>query len=178
VAAIIGEHAPDCAIDSVQVLGGDLRGSSSRIVAALNWAINEKYDIINCSFGTASPEYIGRYKEIVDLAFCRNVWFISACNNFDFRTLEYPGSFPTVLSTDYAAMDDPLSIKRRRGHLVEFVARGAQITVAWKNGTQRKVHGSSFAAPHLAAVAARIRELHDEWNACEVKTALYQLAEG
>ena len=50
------------------------------------------------------------------------------------------------------------------------------VRVPWKGGGYKTVSGSSYAAPHLAALAARIRELRPAWNACEVKTALYRLA--
>jgi hypothetical protein len=38
------------------------------------------------------------------------------------------------------------------------------------------ISGSSFAAPHISALVARIRQVRPDWNACQVKTALYELA--
>ena len=81
-----------------------------------------------------------------------------------------------MLSTDFGALD-ALALKRRPGHLVEFIARGATVRVAWKNASYRTISGSSFAAPHLAALAARMRQLRPEWNAIQAKAALYEIAE-
>src|SRR5438067_7882551 len=97
VVAILGEFAPEAQLSSLRVLGGDMRAASSRVVEALNWAVDQGFDIVNCSFGTPNPQYLGEYKRVVDRAFCRNTLIVAACNNFDFRTPEYPGCFPSVL---------------------------------------------------------------------------------
>jgi subtilisin family serine protease len=174
VGAILHEFAPGATIESLRVLGGDLHSTSQIVLAGLHWAIDSNYDIINCSFGTSSDQYLPRYKTAVDQAFCRNTLLVSACNNYDFKKLEYPGSFPTVISTDFGKLNG-LDLLRRVGHLIEFVARGEEIRVAWNGGSYRKGSGSSYAAPHLAAIVARVRQLHPSWNACEMKAALYQL---
>jgi subtilisin family serine protease len=175
VASIVRRHAPGATIDSVKVIGRPV-GSSHFVVAALHWGIDQGYDVINCSFTTQEAAHGLRYKAAVDRAFCRGVQIVSACNNKEYWRVEYPGSFPTVLSTDYAAMAG-LSLRRRRGQLVEFVAPGTNVRVAWQEGGYRTISGSSFAAPHVTAIVARLKELYPGWNACEVKSALYALAE-
>jgi subtilisin len=176
VAGILHEFAPGATIESLRVLGNDLRCSSQMVLAGLRWAIKQGYDVLNCSFGTSNARFVAEYKLVVDQAFCRNVMMVSACNNYDFQALEYPGSFPTVISTDYGKLPG-LDVGRRCGELVEFVARGEEIRVAWKGGGYSEGTGSSYAAPHLAAIIARLRQLQPNWNACEMKAALYQLAQ-
>jgi len=175
VAALIHQFAPAAGLDSLRVLGANNRGSSKAVVAGMRWGIEQEYDIVNCSFGTGRREHIPAYKRVVDLAFCRNVWLVSACNNQNFRTEEYPAFFPAVISVNYGALPG-LVLERRRGCLVEFVARGVQVRVAWKGGGYRTITGSSFAAPHVSALAARIRQLRPGWNVCQAKAALYRLA--
>jgi subtilisin family serine protease len=174
VAAIVRQFVPAAQVDSVKVLGRTV-GSSHFVVAALHWGIDQGYDVINCSFTTQEAQQLGRYKAAVDRAFCRNVQVVSACNNQEYWRVEYPGSFPTVISTSYADLPG-LTVRRRPGELVEFVARGENVRVAWKGGQHRMISGSSFAAPHLSALVARIREVRPDWNACQVKSALYELA--
>jgi subtilisin family serine protease len=159
----------------VKVIGRPV-GSSHFVVAALHWGIDQGYDVINCSFTTQEAQHCLRYKAAVDRAFCRGVQIVSACNNKEYWRVEYPGSFPTVLSTDYAMLPG-LCLRRRCGQLVEFVAPGQNVRVAWQAGGRRTISGSSFAAPHVTAIVARLKELHPGWNACEVKAALYALAE-
>ncbi len=175
VCSILHRNAPGIELHSLRVLDENIRGSSEFVIAGFKWAIEEGFHVVNCSFGTGRRDYIDRYKRMVDKAFCRNVWLVSACNNQDFKTEEYPAFFPTVLST--AAGDlEGMRIIRTDGELVEFVARGINVRVAWTNKGYKTITGSSFAAPHLAALAARIRELRPEWNACQAKAALYELA--
>jgi subtilisin len=175
VASIIRRYAPDATIDSVKVIGRPL-GWSHFILAAIHWGIDRSYDIINCSFTTQSHDFLAEYKAAVDRAFCQNVQIVSACNNKEYWRVEYPGSFPTVISTDYADLKG-LTLRRRPGQLVEFLAPGHDIRVAWKNRQYRLLSGSSFAAPHLTAIVARLRQLHPQSNACQLKTILYALAD-
>ena len=174
---ILHQYAPEAELHSVRVLGPSLRGASELLLAALRWGVRQGYDIINCSFGTSCQDFLGDYKRLVDSAFCRNVWLVAASSAADFRgEEEYPAHFPTVLATDFARLEG-LALRRRRGRLVEFVAAGEGLRVPWRGGGYRTVSGSSFAAPHLAALAARLRQVCPTWNACEAKAALYALAE-
>jgi subtilisin len=175
VAGIVRAHAPAATLHSLRVLGGDLRASSDAILTGLAWAVEQAYDVVNCSFGTTSSVYLGDYKWIVDRAFCRNVILVSACSNADFRQTWYPASFPSVLSTDFGRVEG-LRLKRRTGQLVEFVARGEGVEVAWKGGGYRTNTGSSFAAPHLACLAVKLRQLRPDWNVCQMKAYLYGIA--
>jgi len=173
-ASLLCQFAPGATVDSVKVMG-HANGWSNDALAGLHWGIDRGYDVINCSFSTPDQEFLGDYKAAVDRAFCRNVLLVAACNNGAYWREGYPGSFPTVFSTDFGAME-ALGIRHRRGELVEFIARGQQVRVAWKGNSYRVMTGSSLAAPHLAALVCRIRERRPLWNACEIKAALYQLA--
>ncbi len=176
VAGIIAQYAPDASVDSVRALGGDLRCTSDQILAALNRGFEKQYDVINCSFGSANQEFLPDYYRAVNSSFCRNSILVAASNNMDYLQIEYPGSFPSVLSTDFGLLEK-LRLQRRAGKLVEFVACGEDLRCAWKGGEYRVNTGSSFAAPHIAALAARIRQMRPQWNACQVKTFLYLMAE-
>ncbi len=179
VASIIATYAPAADIHSLQLLDGRNRTTQERVVRALEWAVEQRYDVVNCSFGVSDQrvevQYRNSFKAVVDEAFCRGCILVAACNNHDFKLPEYPGAFPTVIASDWAGFDG-LSFARREGNLVEFVARGRDVRVAWKGGSFRHDSGSSYAAPHTAALIARIRELRPHWNAAQVMSCLYELA--
>lgn len=182
VAALLVQHAPGIELTSLRMLDAERLGSSERVLAGLRWAIEQKFDVVNCSFGTFGPattKFLASYKRVVDVAFCQNVLLVGACSNSDHKLTSLPASFPTVLATDAGRIpDSPVPIvKRRTGQLIEFVARGVDVSVSWKDGSSRLVTGSSFAAPHLAALVARLRQLRPRWNACEMKAALYRRSE-
>lgn len=182
VAGIIFKNAPGVHIESLRVLDADRGSSTDRCLHALRWAIEQKYDVVNCSFGSKGTRYVGLYKRVVDLAFCANVLLIGACSNEEHQPTSYPACFPAVVSADRVDLPSAKppalpALRRRPAQLVEFALRGIDVSAPWKGGGQRKVSGSSFAAPHLAALVARIRQLRPDWNACQVKALLYELAE-
>lgn len=174
VAGIIHQFAPDAQIDSVRVLNKRLSASSNEIVAAIKWGIKSGYDIINCSFGASGNKFLEAYKGLVDDAFKANVKLVAACNNLDFRKPEYPGAFPSVISTNFGPMKD-LAITRKSGEIVEFVARGEDVRMPWKGGIYKTATGSSYAAPHLSALVAKILQSEPDLNAMQIKTLLYSL---
>jgi subtilisin family serine protease len=55
---------------------------------------------------------------------------------------------------------------------VEFGAYGLDVDVAWKDGGRITATGNSFAAPHIAGFAARIRAAHPTATPFEIKTIL------
>ena len=175
VADIIHQFAPDAQIDSIRVLNKRLSASSNEIVTAIKWGIKQRYDIINCSFGAAGNKFLEAYKGLIDEAFKANVKLVAACNNLDFRKPEYPGAFPSVISTNYGDFDG-LALGRTKGEIVEFVARGEDVRMAWKGGIYKTATGSSYAAPHVAALVARILQSAPDLNTMQIKTLLYSMS--
>ena len=163
-------------MDSLRVLDDGALARSDHIVAAIEHGIDAGYDVINCSFTTARTDLVAEYKRVVDRAFCRGVLIVSAGSNDSFSRPEYPSAFPSVIATRAARLAG-LSIRRRPGSLVEFLANGEDVSVAWRGGGRRIASGTSMAAPHVAALVTRLRELRPDWNACEVTSALYRIAE-
>ncbi len=175
VTTIVRRFAPAASVDSVQIFGLG-SSSSANALTALRWAIDQGYAVINCSFGTPDRRALAEFKELVDLAFCRSVVIVAASNNDDFRLPEMPSAFPSVVSTGWGEFSG-MAFSRRAGELVEFTAAGQRLRVAWKGGGYRDgMCGSSFAAPHMSALCARIKQLRPSWNAVEVKACLYNLA--
>ena len=60
---------------------------------------------------------------------------------------------------------------------VEFGAFGLNVDVAWRHGARMTVTGNSFAAPHIAGYAARIRAAHPGITPFEVKSILAATAD-
>jgi subtilisin family serine protease len=173
VCALLRAFAPQADITSLRVLGADLRAHSARVIHALEWGVAQGFQVINCSFGTSAVQHLPDYKRAVDAAFVQNAWVVAAVNGQGGLD-EFPGTFPTVFGTRATALDDPLALQRIPGQVVEFAARGHDLRVAWRGGGQRHVSGSSLAAPHLAALLARLRQLGPDLNTCEARCLLYQ----
>jgi subtilisin len=143
--------------------------------AVLAWAAAQGYDVINTSVGTMYLGLVQKFKDRLDEVYVAGAVLVSACSNLDADIIEYPAHFPSVISVAHADLP-PLALERRARRMVEFRAAGVNVPAAWRAGATSTVTGSSFAAPHVTALVARLRERHPSWNATQVKAALYELA--
>jgi subtilisin len=176
IAGIIHQMAPEAQIGSFRVLGDQLRSRTVLVREGVRQALDAGYHILNCSFGCGREDHVLQYKEWIDEAYLKGRHVVAACNNFDFTRREWPGHFPTVLTVNFAPVDEPHVFYYRPGHLVEFAARGQDVVVPWLGGSLKKVTGSSFAAPHLAGLLARLLSVCPDLPPLQAKALLHQLA--
>ena len=176
VAGIIHQLAPETTIGSFRVLSQHLRSRTWIIREAARLALERGYHILNCSVGCGRDDHVLFYKDWIDEAYIRGRHIVAACNNQDFTKREWPGHFPTVITVNFTGCDSPEQLHYRRGHLVEFAARGQDIEVAWLGGAHKQVTGSSFAAPHVAGLLARLLSGLPELSPLQAKALLQNIA--
>jgi subtilisin family serine protease len=177
IAGIIRPLAPAARLGSFRVLNERLGGKTATIREGVRQAIDRGYNILNCSFGCRGDvKFIMHYKEWIDEAYLKGIHIVSACNNFDFNVPEWPGYFPSVITVNMGRVEGA-SFYYQRGHLVEFVAAGHGVEVPWLGGTYKNVTGSSYAAPHMAAMLARLLSVYPELPPLEAKALLHRLAD-
>ncbi len=177
IASILKRTAPEITLGSFRVLGGRLRSRTPIISAGVSEAAALGYQILNCSFGCrGDPRFVMPYKEIVDLCYLRNIHLVAGCNNNDYTRVEWPGHFPTVITVNMARACDAGAFYYRPGRLVEFAASGEDVSVSWMDGTRKQVTGSSYAAPVVAGMAARILSVHPGLSTLALKETLRRIA--
>lgn len=176
IAGIIRELAPEARIGSFRVLGENLRSRTMLICEGARLAMERGYHILNCSFGCSREDQVLVYKNWIDEAYLQGCHIVAACNNVDFTKREWPGHFPSVVSVNFASCEQPDALFWEPGHLVEFAARGRDIEVAWAGDGIKKVTGSSFAAPHVAGLLARLISRCPDITPLHAKTLLQKLA--
>ncbi|PTY01403.1 alkaline serine protease [Verrucomicrobia bacterium LW23] len=177
IAGLIRELAPEATLGSIRVLGERLYSRSAIIQEGARQAMERGYHILNCSFGCGIEDHVLLYKSWVDEAYLRDVHIVAACNNMDFETQEWPGFFPSVLTVNAVATDDPAAFYFRRRHMVEFAAQGIEVDVPWAGASTKKVTGSSYAAPRITALLARLLSCFPELSSQEAKALLHRLAQ-
>jgi subtilisin family serine protease len=179
IAGIIRRVAPEAEIGSFRVLGEQLRSRTLIIREGVRLALERGYHILNCSFGCGREDHVLHYKDWIDEAYLRGRHIVAACNNQDFMKREWPGHFPTVITVNFSearnAPHDELFY--RPGNLVEFIAPGQDIVVAWLAGAIKKVTGSSFATPYVAGLLARLISSCPSLSPLHTKTLLQKLAD-
>jgi subtilisin family serine protease len=177
VAGIIHKFAPAAQIGSYRVLDSSNGSRSAIVCEAVRLALDAGYHIINCSFGCGVLDQVLAYKAWVDEAYLRGVHVVAACNNVDFLRPEWPGFFATVLTVNMARSTDEFRFWYKGGSLVEFAARGVNVEVPWKGGRTKVVTGSSYAAPRLSSMLARVLSCRPDLNPLQAKALFRAIAD-
>jgi subtilisin family serine protease len=174
-AGIVVRIAPDAELYSIKVLGAGGIGDGHAFLAALEYAINKRYRVINLSLGTTKPQFFSPLHDLLDRAYQAGCVVVAAANN-----LPQP-SFPSVFSSSLISVSkstasDPMDFGFNFGEVIELTAPGVNVRTTWPNGGHRNLTGNSFACPHIAGVIARLLERHPEFTPFQVKAALHAIA--
>lgn len=169
-AGIVHGIAPAAALVSIRVLGADNRAGGHAFAAALEWAIEQRFGVVNLSLSSRSEAMAERFHELADAAYFANTLLVSAANNV--IGASYPSLFAAVLSVAAHDVGDPDVWFYNPSPPVEFGAHGLDVEVAWRGGTRIRATGNSFAAPHMAGRAALLRARNPDASPFEVKAML------
>jgi hypothetical protein len=175
VADIILTVAPRVTLFSADVFGP--RGSCEVevVIRALRWAADVwGCKVVNLSLGVAearlqqAPRRLQLQRAIEDCYF-KDVLLFAAAHNDHPLTRSYPAAFaPPLLSVDKHVFADPLQFAYQLREQVEFLAHGRGYL-----GPFAGEPATSWAAPHLAGIAARVLSLRPGLKPFEMKTVLY-----
>jgi subtilisin family serine protease len=178
VAWSVLQTAPEAKIGSFRVLDGRNLSKSHAVCRAALLAMERGYHIINCSIGGGIKEQVLMYKDWVDRAYLAGVHIVAACNNMDFRKLEWPGHFSSVITVNMLAAPREDRLYQNQGlSLVEFAAHGVNVRVPWKGGITIETTGSSFAAPRAAGMLARLLSVEPDLKPLQAKALLQVVAD-
>jgi subtilisin len=179
VAAVLLEIAPAVTIGSFRVLGGEAYGRDEIIRRAALEAIARGYQIIHCSFGASgSPFTMMSFKSWIDAAYLAGVHVVAACNNGGPSIRVWPAHFASVVAVDSSAEARSDGIQRRKGSIVEFLAQGQRPRpLPWSNQSSRTISGTSFSAPVVTGLIARILSVYPGIHPDQMKMALREIAE-
>lgn len=177
VAGIIHEVAPEAEIGSFRVIDARSVSRTHLICAGVREAMNRGYHVLNCSFGCRGlAKFILPHKEWADEAWLRGAHIVAACSNTDSREAEWPSHFASVIGVDLAeTTSDDLFF--RHDQLVSFSARGENVEVAWIGGGVQNQTGTSFAAPRVSGVIARILSVYPDIPPAMMHTILSSVSE-
>ena len=173
-AGIVAAIAPAAEIVSIRMLGADNRGKGRALAAAIEWAAEEGIEVVNLSLSSRSESLFAAFHAVADRSYFANSLLVCAANNVPGPS--YPSLFASVLSVAAHDVPDPDTWFYNPSPPVEFGAYGVDVDVAWRDGGRIRATGNSFAAPHLAGQAARLRSRYPGAAPFEIKALLASTA--
>jgi subtilisin len=173
-AGIIHRMAPGASISSVRVLGPGLAGKASAFLAGLGWAVEQGFDVINLSLGTTRRDWALPFYEVCDNAYFNGCFIVTAANNMARPT--FPSLFASVASVACNLSKDPFRFHYNPEPPTEFLARGIDVELSWRGASRITGTGNSYAAPHIAGLAALVKSKHPELRPFQLKTVLWAVA--
>ena len=158
IAGVLRAKAPGALLYSVRIFHQRLQASPAAAAAAIRWAAGHGAQIINCSLSTPDARHRELFQAACDHAAARGSCIVAA--SFPGRGDLLPASLPGVIAV---AADPACSWDEYRGRADGpsgeplFLAHPSPRPLPGRP-QEKNLHGASFAAAHIAAWAARIRE--------------------
>ncbi|MGW3661333.1 S8 family serine peptidase, partial [Streptomyces sp. NPDC005151] len=159
--------------------------------AGMQWAVDQKADVVSMSLGSATPGDCTDPMSIAaeELSQSKNTLFVIAAGNLGpaSNTVSSPGCAPSALTVGAVDRDDSTARFSSRGPVIgshtlkpEIAAPGVAISAAAAGGrgvyAYQTMSGTSMATPHVAGAAAIVKQRHPEWTAQQIKAALVSSA--
>ncbi|MEV4683490.1 S8 family peptidase [Streptomyces kurssanovii] len=183
--------APGAELLSGKVLNDYGNGAESWIIAGMQWAVDQKADVVSMSLGSPQPtdctDPMSTAAE--ELARTEGTLFVVAAGNAgpSHNTVSSPGCVPGVLTVGAVDRDDSTARFSSRGPAIvshtlkpEIAAPGVAVSAAAAGGrgpyAYRSMSGTSMATPHVAGAAAVVKQRHPDWSAQQIKAALVSSA--
>lgn len=175
VADIVLTIAPKVTLYSADVFGPSGTSEVELVIRAIHHAIDVwKCKIINLSLGIAEHRLQQAQKRhqllrTIEEAYFKDVLIFAAAHNEHPLTRSYPAAFaPPLISVDKGLFENPLEFAYHLRENVEFQAHSRGYL-----GPFAREPATSWATPHLAAIAARVLSLRPNLKPFEIKTILY-----
>ncbi|MDR6691173.1 subtilisin family serine protease [Microbacterium sp. 1154] len=160
VAGTVGSEtwgvATDVDLVAVRVLGCDGSGSTSGVIAGMDWVASNaaRPAVANMSLGGT---YSSATNEAVQRMTDRGITVAVAAGNDSLPACtSSPASAASALTVAASSRTDARASFSNFGSCVDLFAPGVDITSTWLNGTTNTISGTSMASPHVAGVAALV----------------------
>ena len=175
--------APEAEIYAVKVLGSNGEGRQSDVVAGINWAIEQKLNIINLSI--TSPYGSPLLQTALQKAFDQGIIVVAASGNtltplLDNTDVLFPARYPTVIAVGSVNPNLERSTFSYFGSSLDFVAPGENILSTYFGSGEEyeSMSGTSMAAPFVTGIAALYKQEFPLLNNGEIQNRYAKIGKG
>ena len=169
--------APAAQLLAIRAFGRNGIGSESttwNILRSLDWAIAHNARVINMSFAGPEDPQIAR---TLAAARQKGVVLIAAVGNTGSKSMPlYPAADRNVIAVTATDADDRVMTQAVRGPHVALAAPGVDVLLPAPGGRYQVASGTSFAAAHVAGIAALLIERNPSLTPDAVRSILVSTA--
>lgn len=161
----------------LKVLASNGYGSTTDIIAAVNWARSNGADVISMSLGGGG--YSNSFNSAINAAFNAGVVVVSAAGNANASSIDYPAAYGNSMAVGAlspcnerkspSSCDGETWWGSNYGTGLDVMAPGVHLRSATINSYINDMNGTSGATPHVAGVAALIKARNPSLSAGEIR---------
>ena len=173
--AVVMEAAPECTVVPVRVFGDRRASSPGALIRAINWCVDNSIRVVNVSLGTHRQDSALYLYAACERARRKGVVIVAA-TGWRTSSRPLPAAFDSVISVGTKNL--------RRPDLVRYITNSAvdclvlsSARVVRIGGYESTHFGTSFAAPIVSAVVARLIERQPSLDVEGVRKQLSELGQ-
>ncbi|MCK4650208.1 S8 family serine peptidase [Candidatus Pacearchaeota archaeon] len=144
--------------------------STSSIVDAINYAINNNATIISMSFGGSNN--VSSINNALNSAYDAGIILIAAAGNTNNSIPVYPAAYSNVISVGATDSQDNRSSFSNYGSWVDIAAPGSNISSTYIGNSYTSMDGTSMSTPLVAGAIGLIKGLFPVRNQTEILNTL------
>jgi len=178
--------APDAALFIGKVLSNGGSGADRGILAGIDWAVRNRCHVISMSLGAnvaPGDPFSTVYETAAKRAMAKGSLIVAAAGNASsrpgtIRPVSHPANCPSIMAV--AALDWDLLVAlfscggiNPNGGQVDIAGPGVNVYSSFKLPQEyRRLNGTSMATPHVAGIAALLREANPNATAADLWSLL------
>ena len=143
--------APKAKLYGIKAMRKDGTGEMSAMVRAVQWAIDNKMNVVNMSISVAD-NFEALHKALID-AEAHGITVVCSAGN-DSGPVNYPAKYKETIAVSASSPHGFYAPFTSHGPEIDVMAPGMYVPSTSIDGKYQEMHGTSQAAPHIAGLAA------------------------
>lgn len=167
--------APKAFIYAVKAFNRRGSANLSDLLAAINWCVDKKMNIINMSFGMRNVSE--SLRKAVQIAYRNGIIMVAATGNQGNQMeIDYPARYPETIAVGSISPQEKISTFCNTGGRVDLYAPGEKIISSWLDGGVKEMSGTSMAVPHVSGTIALLLYLYRRLSVEQIRYLLIRSA--